>query len=443
MGAGGGDRRVTTTLDAQFASRIAAAVAPGPELELRHAALARFKAQGFPTRRQEEWKYTDLKPIAEGAFDLAPAAPDEARHAAAAERIAAAVPALGGPRLVFVDGHLVPELSSPAAELPVVLEPLAEHPEGTGVLAADAGEAHVLAALNAAFMLRGSYLRVPPGTRVDAPLAMIFVAGPASGVAPQPRVRIDLAANAELTVVQQFVDAGDPASWVNLVTETRQAAGSRLRLYRLQEHGAAQCHTSLLDARLERDARLSAVYVDLGGRLVRNDLDIKLDEPGAEAEIEGLFFAQSGQHIDDHLHVDHRAPHTRSIASFRGIAAAKGRGVFNGKVIVREGAQQIDARQSSDNLVLDRSAEIDTKPELEIYADDVKCAHGATVGELDEKQLFYLRARGVAEDAARALLTFAFANRVIERIGLTSLRDHVARRVARFLPNHDRWERLV
>lgn len=429
-------------LQEQFARHFEGAPGGEPGLALRHAALEHFNARGFPTRRQEQWKYTDLKPIADGRFDLVPAQPAAEGRAAAAACIAGAGLDLNGPRLVFVDGHLIAELSDDFGELPIEVAPLDELWAG-GAGRPEQGDAHVLASLNAAFMQRGCHLRVPQGERVEAPVIMIFVSSPAAHLAPQPRLRVDVESRAQATLVQHFVDAGNPAAWTNVVTEVREADGAGLTLYRLQEHGNGHCHTSLLDARLERDARLSAVYVDLGGRLVRNDLDVTLNAPGAETELAGLFLAESGQHIDDHLRVDHRAPHTRSMEAFRGIAAAKGRGVFNGKVIVREGAQQIDARQSSDNLLLDRGAEIDTKPELEIYADDVKCAHGATVGELDEEQLFYLRARGVAEDAARALLTFAFANRVIEHIGLTPLRDHVARRVAGVLPNYDRWEHLV
>jgi Fe-S cluster assembly protein SufD len=170
--------------------------------------------------------------------------------------------------------------------------------------------------------------------------------------------------------------------------------------------------------------------VDLGGRLIRNDLDIKLTERGACTELFGLFLAGPGQHIDDHVLVDHTAPETRSEEVFRGIIGRRGRGVFNGKVIVRPNAQRIDARQSSDNLLLSEQAEIDAKPELEIYADDVKCSHGTTVGELDTEQLFYLRARGIDEAAARELLTGAFAATVLERVRDGQLREHLVEQVA-------------
>lgn len=429
-----------TTLDSQFA-RFEAAERQGAALALRQAALERFKAQGFPTRRHEQWKYTDLKPIADGDFDLVPAAPTAASTAAVGERIDAAALELGGARLVFIDGHFSADLSRGAEDLPLERTALSEPLDSADPSAGE--DAHALATLNAAFMHGGAHLRMPAGVKLDAPLHVIFASSAADGLAPQPRLRIDVGANAELAVVQQFLDVGDPAAWTNIVTEVRQDAGSQLSFYRLQEHGAGHCHTSLLDVDVGRDARFACACVDLGGRLVRNDVDVRLGAQGAETNLCGLFFADAGQHVDDHVRVDHAAPHTRSLQTFRGIAGAKGHGVFNGKVAVHARAQKVDARQNSDNLLLARSAEIDTKPELEIYADDVKCTHGATVGELDAEQLFYLRARGIDADAARALLTFAFANSVLERIALAPLREHVAARVASSLPGHGRWERLA
>jgi Fe-S cluster assembly protein SufD len=262
----------------------------------------------------------------------------------------------------------------------------------------------------------------------------VIASGPA-GIAAQPRVAIELGRGAAATVVLHYLDAGEPAGWINGVTQIHLAPHSKLSLYRLQEHGARQTHTALLAADVAADAALTVGYVDLGGRLIRNDVDVRLLEPGASTELFGVFLAAHGQHVDEHTRIDHLARETRSAEAFRGIIGRRGRGVFNGKVVVHRDAQRIDARQSSDNLLLGDQAEIDTKPELEIYADDVKCSHGSTVGELDEQQLFYLRSRGVAEPEARELLTHAFAASVLERIDDASVREHAARRVARRL----RW----
>ena len=257
----------------------------------------------------------------------------------------------------------------------------------------------------------------------------MFVSSPRAALAPQPRIVIETGEGASLTVVQHFIDGHAGSGWINSVTQVQQAAGSKLVLYRIQRHGPEQAHTSLLAAEVGADAELTVGYVDLGGQLIRNDVDVKLVERGARAELFGLFLVGAGQHIDDHILVDHAAPETRSDEAFRGIIGRRGRGVFNGKVIVRPNAQRIDARQSSDNLLLAEQAEIDTKPEFEIYADDVKCSHGSTVGELDADQLFYLRTRGIDAAKARELLTVAFAATVLERVVDRDLHQHLLQHV--------------
>jgi Fe-S cluster assembly protein SufD len=398
---------------------------------LRAEELARFTAQGFPDQRQETWRYTNLQPIATGTFDFVPALPLPDTLANARARLAEAGLDGDAQRLVFVDGHHTQELSTPAHELGFEALSLAARWDRFESLQSQRGAlaTHPLATLNTAFAREGAWLGVPAGVRVAEPLHLVFVASGAPGLALQPRVLIDVARSADLTVVQHFVDCGDPASWTNPVTQVKQGSESRLTLYRIQEHGARHFHTELLYAELSADAALRVGYVDVGGQLVRNDVEVKLLAPGANVELFGLFLA-AGQHVDNHTRVDHVAAHTRSEEAFRGIIGRRGRGVFNGKVVVHRDAQRVDARQTSDNLLLDDQAEIDTKPELEIYADDVKCSHGATVGELDPEQLFYLRARGIDEGAARGLLTIAFANTVLERVTLAPLRERIAGRVA-------------
>ena len=393
--------------------------------------LARFAAHGFPDRRHERWRYTDLQPIARGNFDFVPPRPASAAVASARTRLAEAALAADAKRLVFVDGHYTSELSTPAGDLGLEASSLADRWDRFESLQSQRGglAPHPLAALNTAFAQQGAWLGVPAGIRVAEPLHLVFVASGVSGLALQPRILIDLARSSELTVVQHYLDAGDPANWSNPVTQIRQASASVLTLYRLQEHGAGHFHTELLYAELANDAVLTAGYVDLGGRLTRNDVDVKLAAPGARAEIFGLFLA-AGQHVDNHTLIDHISADTRSEEVFRGIVGRRGRGVFNGKVVVHRDAQRVDARQSSDNLLLDDQAEIDTKPELEIYADDVKCSHGATVGELDDEQIFYLRSRGIDAATARGLLTIAFANAVLERVKLPALREQLAARVS-------------
>lgn len=232
-------------------------------------------------------------------------------------------------------------------------------------------------------------------------------------------------------------------AWTNLVTQVDLQARSRLSIHRVQELGSTDIHTELLSARVRDGGSLEASYIDLGGQLVRNDVRVDLVRPEAECNLYGVFLADQGQHVDNHLRVDHSAPRTISNESFKGIVGERGRGVFNGKVVVHRNAQKIDATQSSDNLLLSDNAEIDTKPELEIYADDVKCSHGATVGQLDERQLFYLRARGITDSAARGLLTFAFANEVLRRLPTGETRDRVSQRVLARIPGELDWDELL
>jgi Fe-S cluster assembly protein SufD len=242
-------------------------------------------------------------------------------------------------------------------------------------------------------------------------------------MAAQPRIVIEAEPGAEATFVQHFVDCGaESRGWTNSVTQLKQSAGSRVRFYRLQRHAAGAAHTSLLSAELARGAQLAAGYFDLGGRLVRNDVAVALREPGARAELFGVFLAGAGQHVDDHTVIRHAAGETVSVENFRGIIGDRGRGVFNGKVVVEKDCQRIDAQQRNDNLLLGERAEIDTRPTLEIYANDVKCSHGSTVGELDAEQLFYLRARGLDLASARQVLTTAFATTVVELVADADLR---------------------
>jgi Fe-S cluster assembly protein SufD len=405
---------------------------PGPagSLPLREAARAEFAAAGLPTPRRETWRYTDLKSVAARRFELVPPAPDATARRAAEHALAAQGLAPHGARLVFVDGHPIAALGALDPRSGVEVADLATRWQRAALterrlVTAD----HPLAALNTAYTQTGAWLRVAEGVRVAEPVHVVFVASGAPDLAPQPRLVLELGRGAALTVVQHFLDAGEPTGWINSVTEIEQAADSRLTFYRVQEHAAAHTHTALVAAELAARATASIGFIDLGGRLVRNDVDVKLREAGAAVELFGVFIAAEGQHVDDHTRIDHLAPDTVSDEAFRGLIGRRGRGVFNGKVVVHRGAQRIDARQSNDNLLLSDQAEIDTKPELEIYADDVKCSHGSTVGELDAEHLFYLRSRGIDEGSARELLTVAFAATILERIAAPALREPIAARV--------------
>lgn len=405
---------------------------PGP-FEPRRQALDAFLEKGFPTRRDEAWRYTDLKPIAEAEFETPSDPLPASLEDRVRERLAEVAPepadgAARSPRLVLVDGLLDEAASSVDVPAGVTLTRLGAD-ERLDASARQSAGRHPLALLNRAFARDGIRVHVGAGREAGVPIDIFVVAGN-ERLARHMRIVLELEPNAKLDVVVHCLDADRAEGWLNLVFDIVQAEGSRLTIHRLQEHRDGLDHTSLLSARLEKDASLEAGYVDLGGRVARNDFDIELAGPGAAVDAFGVFVASPGRHIDDEIHVDHAAPHTRSTTSFRGIADRGGRGVFRGKILVRPDAQKIDARQSSDNLLLAEQAEIDTRPELEIYADDVKCSHGATVGELDAEHLFYLRSRGIDEENARGLLTFAFANTQLQRLEPARLRDRAVARVA-------------
>jgi Fe-S cluster assembly protein SufD len=399
-----------------------------PTRAARHAALAELTTAGWPTRRREQWRYTDLEPLAAAELDLTPTPPSGSAREAALQLLDA--PRFGdrNRQLVLLDGQL---LSPVAALAPLEISETEDRwSEFEARFARTiAAASYPLAALNTAFLQRGLWLRLPPRASIAAPIHIVVVSSARTGVATQPRIIIEAGEGAEATIVQHFVDCDASAGWVNGVTQLDLAAGSRLKLYRFQEHNEQRTHTSLLAAELAAGAELTAAYFDLGGKLVRNDVAVRLGGRGARTELTGLFLAGAAQHIDDHTTILHAAGETVSDENFRGIIGERGRGVFNGRVVVERGCQRIDAKQSNDNLLLGEHAEIDTKPDLEIYANDVKCSHGSTVGELDAEQLFYLRARGLDTPAARRLLTTAFAAVILERVHDEAIRAQATERV--------------
>jgi Fe-S cluster assembly protein SufD len=380
---------------------------------MRREALDRFSQAGLPTRRLEAWRYTDLSSLASKPFRFVAPQPEAEALERAAEHLGRHGGTSGRSRTVFVDGRWAESLSSsrrdPGVFIDAAVTDLVTDAPGTA-----------LSALNTAFAAERAVVEVTQ--RVTEPIELVFI-GTGRQLAPQLKLNISLAADAGGIVILRFMDVADAdESWLNLVLDIEQERGSELALYRLQAHGDDSYQTTLCRARLAENARLASTNIELGGRLVRNEHLIALAGDGAAASVSCLTLTRDDQHADSRIVVDHEAPHTTSRQVHRAILAGKSRSVFNGKVIVREQAQQIDARQRSDSLLLSSGAEADVKPELEIYADQVVCSHGATVGELDEEQLFYLRARGIDETEARAVLTRAFADTILERIDQPAFR---------------------
>jgi Fe-S cluster assembly protein SufD len=406
---------------------------------VRNAALARFGEIGLPGRSVETWHYTAFDRLAPKDLAHIAAPPPATAIAAARDAVAQLGLDAAAPRCVFVDGYLIDSLSTTAARRSLSIEPLADDPSHLlgGAVELDSP----LVALNTAFASAGAHIRVT-GV-VDTPIQCIFV-GATPGLATHLRLGIALEPDAAATMTQHFLDLdGVGNSWLNLVVDIEQQTGSHIAVYRSQRHGPERVHTALTRATLAERTRCDFSAVELGGHVVRNEIQIALDGEGARAEFRGLALARDTQHCDTRVALDHRAANSVSRQTYRAIAAGRSRSVFNGKVTVAEDAQHIDARQRNDNLLLSPTAEIDTKPELEIYADQVICSHGATIGELSDEHLFYLRARGIDIESARDILTSAFAEVILAAFELAEFRQHARDAVAAAMPRHAEHARAV
>ncbi len=410
----------------------------------REAALAVLQQDGFPSLKHEHWKYTNIRPITRERF-ISSAKSNGAKGIDREQIAPFRLQELHCHELVFVNGHFCAELSKLQA-LPagVVVDSLAAVlQKGNEALPARLtrlanSNKHAFAALNTAFIADGAFIHIPDHTTIKAPISLLFVAGKQSEpLIMQPRNLIVLGHQAQASVVESYVGLTQSQYLTNTVSEVSTAAGAQLAHYKLQQESRAAFHIGYCSIRQGRDSRVESHAISLGGAIARNDLDVDLAAAGAEVALNGLYLAGGRQHIDNHTLVHHRSPHTRSDEHYRGVLDEQARGVFNGKVIVHEQAQKTDAGQTNANLLLSDAAEIDTKPELEIYADDVQCRHAATVGQLDENMLFYLRARAIEAATARSLLTFAFADEVIRRLALAPLRRRLENSIVGRLPDAD------
>ncbi len=396
--------------------------------EARVAAIARFSERGFPTTREEEWRQTSVAAIARAPFRLA-----EAGDGAGISTRAAL--AFAGLRTVFVNGRFVPELSAGDGRLPrgveilSLREGLSRHPERLEPrLTRVAGDsANVFASLNTAFFEDGAVVLLSPGVVVEEPIHLVFLSGSPDSrpVVSYPRNLIVAGRGSQARIVESYGGAEGQIYFTCPVTEIVVEDGAGVDHYKLQRESEAAFHVATLAVRQERASRFSNHSISLGAALSRNDIDVVLGAEGGECVLNGLFMADGERHTDTHTRIDHAQPHCSSRELYKGILDGRGRGVFHGRIIVRKGAQKTDAYQTNKNLLLSREALVDSTPQLEIFADDVKCKHGSTTGQLDPDALFYLRSRGIPEAAARSLLTYAFASDLVNRISVAPLRAAV------------------
>jgi Fe-S cluster assembly protein SufD len=373
---------------------------------LREAAFQRFAELGFPTTHDEDWRFTSVAPIARTRFG---------RPAPNGGIKPGDLPAL------FVNGRLA------ADRLPDGVR-LAPREEIEAHLARHASyETAAFVALNTAFLDEIVALRIERGAVIEGPVHILY-GGPAAAGAPaavHPRTLILAGANSQCSIVESYV-GGAGAYLTNAVTELAVGDGAVVDHYKIQTEGLEAFHIGSMFATLGRSANFTSTSISLGAALARHDVTATLSE-GTEATLNGLYVAGGSQHVDNHTTIDHAKPHGSSRELYKGILDGTAHAVFNGRILVRQDAQKTDSKQTNKNLVLYDDATIDTKPELQIFADDVRCTHGATIGQLDAESLFYLQSRGIGRSDARRLLTYAFAQDIVDRIKVRSLRDSLER----------------
>lgn len=389
----------------------------------REDAFAQFERIGFPTVHDEDWKYTNVAPIAKIEFTPASLAP------VFTDSVIKAEPG----RLIFVNGIFQPALSS-----------LDSLPEGLQVvdLAESAApgqyesavrahfdrfgnaQANGFGALNTALFSRGILLSLSKQASIKTPIELQFVSVSTNGHPPAsfPRVLVVAAENSEATIVDNYSGAGSGTYFTNAIVDFVLADGARVQHFKVQRESTNAFHIAETRAELGPNAKYDSTAINLGAALSRHAIDVTMDHEGAECAVDGLYMVDGDQHADTHSIIDHRQPHCTSHQLYKGILDGKSRAVFNGKVFVRHGAQQTVAQQTNKNLLLSNNARVDTKPQLEIFADDVKCAHGAAIGQLEEDELFYLESRGINPALARNMLTYGFAEEVIEKIKIDSIK---------------------
>ena len=399
--------------------------------EQRRAAMDRFARVGFPTAKDEEWRFTPVTPIAQGAFTPAPAA------SVTAEALA---PFLfgnpGWPLLVFVNGRYLPELSSAALPGGAVAENLAAAIARDPSLEAHLGrhapvEESAFTALNTAFLREGAFVHVPARVVLPEPVHALFVTtASAEGGVAHPRNLFIVEREARASIIESYVTLAPGASYfTNAVTEVLSGENAWTEHTRLQRESESAYHVGLTHVEQQRDSHYRSFTLAMGGAIARHNLHVRLNAPGIETLMYGLYLTRGQQLVDNHTAIYHDHPNCNSWEVYKGVLDGRSRAVFNGKVFVKPEAQKTDAKQTNRNLILSDGARVDTKPQLEIFADDVKCTHGATIGRLDEVAVFYARSRGIPAAEARRLLTYAFAAEVVHEVALAPVREELDRLV--------------
>jgi Fe-S cluster assembly protein SufD len=390
--------------------------------DFQDAQYLRFQNRGLPTKKEEQWKYTDVSRLQ--TFLSNPTKPQPKNITLEKNNHWA--------RVVFINGHFSPE-NSDLTLLPekVHAYPLNAAPQQFVTHEVDA-EAHPFVVLNMSRTTDGIVINIPGNTHVSTPIQLLFLSTQQNDFMVNLRNIITVGKNSHVTIIEEYVNAGAENYFTNAVTTLNVHENSVANYYKIQNEHVSAAHIASLFINQQQNCTVSAFNLTQGALLSRDNVWVKIDKRGAACHLSGFYHLKNpNQHVDHHLHVDHIAAHSMSSMNYKGILATKSRAVFNGKVYVHQDAQHIQAQQQNHNLLLSAEAEVNTKPELEIYADDVKCTHGATVGQLDTDALFYLQARGISKEAAMDLLTHAFAEDVFNRISCGEIKKYIEMRAGR------------
>lgn len=396
---------------------------------LRNQAIDRVSTQKLPAKRDEEWRFTDISPLARLPYQ-----PSQAECRLQAHDIEHLCLKEAENRLVFVDGYYSPELSRITDHTALVAGNLPDFlSTHSAILESHLGqyaqyEHNVFAALNTAFLRDAALIIVPKNATINEPIHLLFIAAQ-SEVTSYPRCLLVAETGSQVTIIEDYVSLQKATYITNSVTEISLAANAHVQHIRVQRENTQAFHLANCAVSLARASNYQSISVSLGSRISRYNLDVHLTDEAAECGIDGLTLISDHQLADTHTCIDHIKPNGTSHQQHKCIVDGSAHAVFNGKIMVRPHAQRTNSSQSSRNLLLSSTAQVDTKPQLEIFADDVKCAHGATVGQLEQEEIFYLESRGLSEAAARNLLTYAFGAEIIRRIPVTSLRQQLEQAV--------------
>jgi len=394
--------------------------------EIRQKAIHRFLELGFPTRRQEAWRFTNIEPVKQiqfkHPFQEVKITPEEIEEYTfdGIEN-----------RLVFINGRFSPALSH-ITSMPenIIVTSLSDairnHPELVEQHLAQyvKTDDNAFAALNTAFIADGAFIFVPQNLVVDVPIHLLYIADALDeSIVSHPRNLLVIGANSQATIVESYAKKEEGVYFTNPVTEIVLNENAVLEHYKIEEESEKAFHIAVQNVEQKRDSHYVSHNYSFGGSIVRNDIRVVLDGEGAESVLNGLYMLWNDQHCDNHTLIEHVQPHCQSRELYKGILDDKSRAVFNGKILVHNGAQKTDAIQANKNLLLSENAKVDTQPQLEIYADDVKCTHGGTVGQLDEDGVFYLRSRGIGEPEARKMIIHSFVGQVLQQMKLDQIRE--------------------